>query len=275
MKRLALKVLGQNYRQIIFIIVLIGCFFPAFFPIGLPISTSPLTVKAYRFIEALKADDLVLVSIDYGPGGWAEIGPGMNAVVQHLFLKKVNIVFVSFVTDGPAMTEKLLKEIDIAGAKYGVNYAILGYMPGDEVAMAAFAENPLRITKDYYGNEIGQLDIMKKITTIGDFKLYIPAHITGPEPWIRQFYGKVQTIIMVISPAALSLVQPWVDSGHLYSMIPGTKGGGEYEVLLRKPGIATSIMDATSLTLTLVMVLIIIGNIVYRKERSKEVRGGG
>lgn len=274
MNDMTMKVLNQYYRQIIFIAVLIGCFLPAFIPLGFPISATPLTVKAYNYIEELEPGDLVLVSVDYGPNAWAEIGPGMNAIVQHLFLRKVNIVFVSFVTDGPPMTEKLLAEIDLAGAKYGIDYVILGYIPGDEVGMASFAENPLKLTVDYYGNNIDQLDVMKKVKAIGDFKLYIPAHITGPEAWIRQFSGKIQVIIMTISPAALALVQPWVDSGQLYSMLPGTKGGGEYEVLLRKPGIATSIMDATSLTLTLVMALIIIGNIVYRQETSRAAKGG-
>lgn len=271
---MAMKILGENYRQLIFIVVLLGCFLPAFRPLGFPISASTLTVKTYNFLQGLDTGDLVLVSVDYGPNAWAEIGPGMNAIVQHLFIKKLSIVFVSFATDGPAMTEKLLSEIDTDGAKYGVDYVILGYVPGDEVGMAAFVENPLRITKDYYGNSIDQLDIMKKVKAIGDFKLYIPAHITGPEAWIRQFYGKVPVIVMVISPAALSLVQPWVNSGQLYAMIPGTKGGAEYEVLLRKPGIATSIMDATTLTLTLVLVLIVIGNIVYRQRTSRPVKGG-
>ena len=271
---MAMKFLGQNYRQVIFIAVLVGCFLPALRPLGFPLTASSLTVKAYNLLQGLGPEDLVLVSIDYGPGAWAEIGPGMNAIVQHLFIRKVKIVFVSFVVEGPAMTEKLLKEIDTLGAVYGVDYVMLGYVPGDEVGMGAFAENPLKMVTDHYGTPLEQFEVTERIKSIGEFKAYLPAHITGPEAWIRQFYGKVQNIIMVISPAALSLVQPWVNSGHLYSMIPGTKGGGEYELLLRKPGIATSIMDSTTLTLTLVMVLIIVGNIVYRSETFKKKTGG-
>ncbi len=269
---MAWKFLDQNYRQIIFIAVLVGCFLPAFRPLGFPIAASAQTVKTYNFLQGLNEGDLVLVDIDYGPNAWAEIGPGVNAVVEHLFLKQVKVVFISFSVDGPAMTERLLTDIDTIGAKYGVDYAVLGYIPGDEVGMASYVQNPLGVPKDYYGNSIDQLDIMKGVKVIGDFKVFIPAHITGPEAWIRQFYGKVPAIVMIISPAALSLVQPWVNSGQLYSMIPGTKGGAEYEQLLGKPGIATSIMDATSLTLTLAMALIVIGNIVYRRQRLVPVK---
>lgn len=271
MMNMSWKFLSDNYRQVIFIVVLIGCFLPAFRPFGFPISASAQTKKTYDFLQGLNKGDLVLVDIDYGPNAWAEIGPGVNAVVQHLFLKELKIVFISFVVDGPAMTEKLLSEIDTRGAKYGVDYVILGYIPGDEVGMGSFAQNPLVITKDYYGNNLNQYDIWKGVKTIADFKVFIPCHITGPEAWIRQFSGKLP-IVMIISPAALSLVQPWVNSGQLYSMIPGTKGGAEYELLLGKLGIASSIMDATTLTLTLTMVLIIIGNIVYRQEKPGSVK---
>jgi hypothetical protein len=271
---MALKFLGQNYRQIIFLAVLVGCFLPAFRPLGFPIAASAQTVKTYDFIQGLNKGDLVLVDIDYGPSGWAEIGPGVNAIVEHLFIKQVKIVFISFSVDGPAMTEKLLSDIDRRGAIYGVDYVELGYIPGDEVGMASFVQNPREVPKDYFGTSIDQLDVMKGVKVIGDFKLFIPCHITGPEAWIRQFYGKVTVMIMIISPAALSLVQPWVNSGQLYSMIPGTLGGAEYEHLLGKPGIATSIMDATTLTLTLVMVLIVVGNIVYRQQVSVPIKEG-
>jgi len=262
-----IEVLGRNYRQVIWIGVLILCFLPAFVPLGVPISIDKLTIKAYKCIEELEPGDLVLVSPDFTPGMWVEVGPAMNAIMQHLFMKKVRIIIVSFYIDGPVLAEKILREIDIGDAKYGVDYVNLGYLPGMETAMAAFVENPRRIEYDYYGTPVEELEIMKDVKSIEDFKLYIFACVTWPDPWIRQFSGKVPKIITVISPAAISLVMPYVSGGQLYSMLPGTKGGAEYETLMKRPGVATSIMDATSLCLTFVMLLVIVGNVSYWRKR--------
>jgi len=265
--------LSRNYRQVLFFIVLVLCFLPAFIPLGVPLSIDKLTIKAHTLVEELEPGDLVLVGPDFTPGMWVEVGPGINAIVQHLFLRGVRIVFVSFYVDGPVLGEKILKDIDIGDAMYGVDYVNLGYLPGLETAMAAFVEDPRQIAYDYYGKPIEELEIMDDVRSIGDFKLYIFACVTWPDPWIRQFYGKVPEIITVISPAAISLVMPYVSAGQLYSMLPGTKGGAEYETLLKRTGIATSIMDATTLCLTFVMLLIVVANYSYLRERL--TRGGG
>ncbi len=268
-----LGILSRSYRQVIFALVLLFCFLPALRPLGIPISIDKLTVKAYETIEGLSPGDLVLVSADYTPGMWVEVGPAVNAMVQHLFLKGARIVFVSFYPDGPALTEKVLSEIDTRGARYGVDYVNLGYLPGLETAMAAYVENPRQIAYDYYGTPIERLEIMEGVRSISDFKVYIFACVTWPDPWVRQFYGKVPKIINIISPAGISLVMPYVSAGQLDSMLPGTKGGAEYEALMGRGGIATSIMDATTLILTFVILLIVAANMSYLRERIAK-RGG-
>jgi len=167
-----------------------------------------LTIKAYRCIDELEPGDLVLVSPDFVPGMWVEVGPAMNAIMQHLFMKKVKIIIVSFYSDGPVLAEKIISEIDVGDARYGVDYVNLGYIPGLETAMAAFVENPRVIEYDYYGTPIGELEIMEEVDSIDDFKLYVFACVTWPDPWVRQFAGKIPRIINIISPAGISLVMP-------------------------------------------------------------------
>jgi len=262
------KFLSKYDRQIIFSIVLILSFIPAFRPLMLPLPQYELTNKAFNYIESLKPGDLVLVSFDFTPGVWVELGTAMKAVMQHLFIKKLKIVIIAFDINGPTLAEKVINEINLMGAEYGVDYVILGYIPGMETGMASFVANPRMIERDYYGNPTAEMEIMKKVKSISDFKLYIFACYTWIDPWMRQFSGKVSKIIGILSSDAIPQVMPYISSGQLYTAVRGMRGAAEYEQLLGMPGEATSYMDAVSLTLTFGVILIFFANSQYlRKKR--------
>jgi len=270
-----LESLKRNDRQLIFLVVLVLSIFPAFQPLGIPLPTYDLTTRAYQAIETLKSGELVLVSFDFGPAVWVEMGPPMKAMLQHLFIKRVRMVIVSFEETGagPPMAERALREIDLRGAKYGVDYVNLGFIPGLETGMAAFVENPRRYTHDFYGTPVERFEIMKDIKSIKDFKLYIFACYTWVDPWMRQFHGRVPQIIGVLSADAIPLVMPWIEAKQLYTAVRGMRGGAEYEALIKRPSEATSYMDAASLTLTFGLLLVFVANYSYLRKRFS--RGGG
>jgi len=264
--------LKRNDRQIIFLIVLVLSILPAFYKLNIPLPSFALTTKAYQAVDALKPGDLVLLSFDFNPSQWVELGPPMKGILTHLFTKGARIVIVSFEETGagPPMAERALNEVDKGQAKYGVQYVNLGFIPGLETGMAAFVANPLRYTNDLYGTPIQQLEIMNDVKSIQDFKMYVFACYTYVDPWMRQFYGKVPIIIGVLSSDAIPQVMPWIASKQLYTAVRGMRGGAEYEALIKQPGEATSYMDAASLTLTFGLVIIVVANYQYlrlKKER--------
>lgn len=266
------ELLKRNDRVIILFITLLLSIVPFFKPLGLPLPTYELTTKAYLKVDEVQPGDLVLVSYDFGPGVWVELGNAMNPVVQHLLNKKAKIVMISFQATGPPLQERTLREIDIGDAKYGEDYVILGFIPGFETGMAAFVSNPRVLEQDYYGTPIEDLPIMEDVQSISDFKLYIFACFTWLDPWMRQFAGKFP-IISANDASAIPLLIPYIDAGQLYTAIRGARGAAEYEALLGISGKAASYMDAGSVTGIYAIVLIIIGNIVFLRERARR-RGG-
>jgi hypothetical protein len=264
---LNLETLSKYDRQIIFLVVLVLTFLPAFYPIGLPLPQYFLTNKVYNAINSLNPGDLVLISFDFSPGEWVELGIAMKDIMQHLFIKHARLVIIAFSPNGPALANKVLSEIDLKGAVYGKDYVVLGYIPGDEAGMAAFVSNPKMFTVDYYGNPIANMPIMNAFNTISDFKMYIFACYTWVDPWLRQFSGKVGMIIGVLSADIVPQVMPYINSGQMYSLIRGSRGAAEYEQLMGIKGEATAFMDAASLTVSLGVVLTIVANYGYLKKR--------
>lgn len=254
-------------RQIIFLVVLFLTFLPAFAPIGIPLPQFYLTNKTYYAIEALKPGDLVLISFDFAPGVWVELGIAMKNIMQHLFIKRAKMVIIAFDPNGPALAHRVLSEIDLKGAVYGTDYVVLGYIPGLEAGMAAFVSNPKMFERDYYGNPTAPMPIMKAFNTISDFKMYIFACLTWVDPWMRQFHGRIGTIIGVLSSDIVPQVMPYIHAGQLYSLIRGSRGAAEYEQLMGIKGEATAFMDAASLTITLGIILTIIANYGYLKKK--------
>jgi hypothetical protein len=101
---LTLETLSKYDRQIIFLVVLVLTFLPAFYPIGLPLPQYFLTNKVYEAINSLKPGDLVLISFDFTPGEWVELGIAMKDVMQHLFIKRARIVIIAFDPNGPSIS---------------------------------------------------------------------------------------------------------------------------------------------------------------------------
>lgn len=264
------KMLKQNERRLIFLILLILSILPAFIPTKFPLALGDSTKKLYYYIDQLQPGSKILMSFNFAPAGWVEVGDGMEAIVQHLINKNMKIVFVSFAVTGPPLVERVFNEINVGGAKYGVDYVNLGFIPGIETGMAAFVENPRRYSIDYYGTSINGLPLMKEINSISDFSAYIFSEMAAPDAEMRQFSGKVPVMACVISPSAASLITPWAASGQLHSYLMGANGAAQYETLLGIPRGGMALMGATNLTLSFGIALMIFGNVIYFYERYKQ-----
>jgi ABC-type nitrate/sulfonate/bicarbonate transport system permease component len=86
------------------------------------------------------------------------------------------------------------------------------------------------------------------------------------------YIQQMQSIYKVpVSGAATSVsvpgMMPYVTSGQLTGFIAGLKGAAEYEQAIKSPGLASSGMDAQSLSHLLVMFFILLGNIAYLSSR--------
>src|SRR6478672_8867837 len=138
-------------RRWIYLFVLVSLITPIVVPIGLPVTTTASTRKAFEFIERLKPGDVVWISYDYGPSSAPENDPMAEAFLRQCFLKKLRVVITALYPLGglglanqsiAKVTAEFSESLQPAppidgvapkpapvptGPKYGVDYINLGY----------------------------------------------------------------------------------------------------------------------------------------------------
>lgn len=260
-------------RRLIYIILILVTAFPMINPIGMPLKVSPLTQQVYDLVDELQPGDKVLFSLDYDPGGAPDVHPQAAAIAQHLADKGVGLVIVSFWDGGPMFGEQIIRPYEEEGYKYGVDFANLGFVPGQETAIKRFGSDiPGTVKKDFRNNELTSLPIMEGVKDCRDFDLVIDfiAGNPGVQEWVRQVQGPLG-INLAAGAVTVNVPQtmPYVQSGQVKGVLQGLRGAAEYEVLMGKPGTSVAKMDAQSLGHIVIIFFILIGNIAYFLDKKR------
>jgi len=224
---------------------------------------------------------VIIVSLDYGVSGMPELYPMTVATMHHLWsysqAKNWKIVVVAFWNQGPLVFDTLLDQMKpetTYGVEYGVDWIELGWIPGSETGMAAFADDIHGQTpRDYLEDQpVSSYDIMQDIHTAEDVDLVISIETGTPglPEWLRQWNNPfgVPFIVGCIGVSVPGMA-PYLASGQLSALMPGLTASGEYEILLNKPGLAVAGLDAVSMSHLLVVLLVVIGNIAYFTSKNK------
>jgi len=258
-------------NRIIYGLAWIFVLFPLLSPLGLPIPISGDSIAWKSFIDNdIQDGDTVIFTLMYGTSGMPELFPMSVATMKHILEKDVKFIVVSFWTEGPLVFDTLLGQVDPAdyGKIYGEDWIRLGYLPGGETAMGAFATSfQNTVPRDYVeGNSLDSFPIMADIKSAEDIDLIISFETgtPGTPEWLRQWntpYG-VPQITGCIGVSVPGII-PYINSGQLSALLPGLTVSAEYEVLLNKPGLAVAGVDAVSTSHLLVVMLVILGNITY------------
>jgi len=258
-------------NRIIYGLAWIFVLFPLLSPLGLPIPISGDSIAWKSFIDNdIQDGDTVIFTLMYGTSGMPELFPMSVATMKHILEKDVKFIVVSFWTEGPLVFDTLLGQVDPAdyGKIYGEDWIRLGYLPGGETAMGAFATSfQNTVPRDYVeGNSLDSFPIMADIKSAEDIDLIISFETgtPGTPEWLRQWntpYG-VPQITGCIGVSVPGII-PYLNSGQLSALLPGLTVSAEYEVLLNKPGLAVAGVDAVSTSHLLVVMLVIVGNITY------------
>ncbi len=260
------KYVAWKDHRWVYLLLIVIVSWPLLSPIGLPVPVTKTTQMAFDTVEKLPQGSLVAMSSILVGGNWPDLGPPEVAFVQHLFKKKLKIVFIGEVDETPTITETvLLPRINKYGAQYGVDYVNLGYIAGvADVAEAAFATSLRKvISVDFVTKKpLDDLPIMKGVNTLADFKLAI--HIGMAEDPVRQYYTpfKIPLLVGVYGMMGPHYI-PYIDTGQLSGMIVGLRGAAEYEHLVGFIGEGLQGADALSMTHLLVAIFVVLGNVYY------------
>lgn len=243
---------------------------PLLSPFGLPIPITDETQKFYNAIDALQPGDTVFYAFDAGSMTWMEQGLGAKVVLKHLLMKPgVRIVGATIGAEGPMFWENALDELNPSqyGKEYGRDIVWLGFFSGTETACAALAKDMKTATGgvDAYGTSLSTLPLMSEVNSVNDCTLLVVLSYGGTwANWMNQWqmpYGIQEYVIPLAGVVAE--MRPNINAGQIQSIINGSRGAAEYEILLQEPGRAAAGMDAQSLGHIYVALLILIGNIAY------------
>lgn len=259
------KLLKVEVFYTLFILLIVVTFLN---PLGLPILVREQTKAAYDMVDNIQPGQYVLVQVDINPAMFGEIAPPASAIINHLFEKEAKIIFVNFSPTGPPMFLKTIKLgwIDTSFVEYDVDYVYLGYVAGQETALAALLGDIRSITSmDYYETSLDDLRMMDGVNNADDFVLGVS--ITGGQDyvgiWARQWTATFNKKYIFIG--TLGMVPPALpyypdQAGGIFG---GAVGGAEYENLTGVLGPSASYADALSVTCLLIVILAIGTNVKY------------
>jgi hypothetical protein len=263
-------------REIVMALVLVAIIIPAMNPLGLPLLTGDMSKAWYNSVDALPEGSVVLFDIGYGSGGYPSLGPGNIAAFHQMFEKELKIVIMATALEGSMMYPLIMEAVQpesTYGAVYGEDYVFLGYIAGEQTAMAGvLGDLKALVSNDYQGTSIDSLSIMDNVGGADDFDLVAYMTTAGgtAEGWVYQAYSQYSIDVLggCLSMMTTS-IKPYYDSGQLLGIMDGIKGAADLEFLTGHPGDAIVSSDILSFTQTLVLIFIVIGNVSFWMTRGQ------
>ena len=258
-------------RRIIFVIVALAVIIPTILPARLPITVSEPTQKVYDYIEALPQGAAVMMSFDYGPSSMPEPTAIAKAVLRHCFSKGVRVIGMTLSIEGVPLAHSTIEDIaKEKSAVDGEDYTYLGFRPGVIpviLGMSIKIENIF--DKDYAGKPLSEIPMMQQITNYNDIDmLLVLASGDTVESWIT--YAQTQSPLKIAAGTTAvinSQLYPFLQTGQLMGLLNGYLGAAEYETLMGDFAEGSLGLNIASWVHTLIVGLVIIGNIVFFKQQ--------
>lgn len=258
---------------IISLVLVLTISVPMFYPLGLPITISPMVKAAYDTIDQMPEGSVVLVDYGLTPASVAETGCGGRAMIHHMMSKGLKTIFIGGGVDSPMFVEKDVPPIaERLDKEYGTDWVHLGYYAGGETGRAALLADLNNVyPKDHRGNLLQNLELLKDINNYEGIDLVMIV-TTGSDVipmWIRQAntpYGI--DIIGSCDGASFSIAVPYFPT-QISGLLNALRGGAEYEAVMKRPGEAISGMDSISLSFLYVILLMVITNVAMFLEKKE------
>ena len=263
-------------RWVIFVLVALAIIIPYMLrkKIILPDTSSRVVKNIYDEIESLPSSSPILLSIDYDPGSDEELRPMTLAVLRHAFRKDLRVVAMTIwsIQSVGLMTDLF----NTVGKEYnkqeGIDYAIMPFNPGGSSVILNLCQDfSFTYPKDYKGTPTKDLSVLKGIKSIKDMK-YVMCISAGNAVDIWIIYGKEKGR-MPLGVGCTGVMATdyyhFLQSKQVVGILGGLGAAAQYEVLIGQKGTATESMKPQTFVHSLIILLIILGNIIYFIRRKK------
>jgi hypothetical protein len=238
-------------------------------PVGLPVEV----VSALNVIRSIPEGAPVLAVFDYDPARVGEMEvAAAPAFDQLLLLRHPRLTFISTTETGAILAERFISG-PLAGYNYqsGDQYLNLGYLPGGQMGIRAFAENPAGTARYTLAQSPNPLDLTLApagtVPPLSQFAalILISDNADSARAWIEQTASARGAVPLVVisSAQAAPMIQPYYASQQVNGLVSGLYGGALFEQNnAGRPGTARTYWDAYSIGMLLAMALILGGGLL-------------
>ena len=267
MSDFALRLLRLD-RRVIFLLIGAATLLPLLYPVGLPVRVSPEVRRVYDYMDRLPAGALILLSMDFEPGGKPELYPMAVALLRHAFRKDLKVLGMTLWPAGAGLAEAAFTEVAREmGKGKGGDYVFLGYAPGDASAVISMGQDfHAAFPADYYGTKTADIALLKNVRSLRDVRYVLSLSVGFPGLDTWYVYGKEKYGFELgggCTAVSAPRFYPLLDTGQINGLLGGLRGAAEYEILLGMKGKAMAGMDAQSATHFLIIFLIVMCNTIY------------
>jgi hypothetical protein len=227
--------------------------------------------RLYRAIDSLPPGALILLGVDFGASSQAEMLPLLSNITDHIFRGGRRLLVIALVDQGPLLSSVTLRNVAARyNAVYGVDWALLGTIPGEETALLRFGRDIRSVfTVDLMGNRVADMPIMQGVDNAGQISLAIDLSEgeAMPVSYVKMLGSLGLPIGAALTASAAPNLMPYLQSKQVLGLAAGLPGAAHYEMLSGKRGPGLAALDALSLGGILLILLIVVGNIL--RVRSK------
>jgi hypothetical protein len=236
------------------LVLLISLFFPAL--TGIFRNEATLTVPnasnngdLFEQIESIQEKDIVLLAYEWDTQRRGELADLERVVTDHLIDRKAHIIVVSTDIQGTMLSFDLRDRMRAAGYYgQGVDYILLGYRPGGELALRTLAQDFRSVLRsDFAGRDATQgalatdLDTLEpRLTSIHDLSMIVVVanQSQDVQGWVEQVHritGPSGIPMGLLLPSEVAPVaRPYLQQPHIYSLV-GKQGALSYMKQLDAP----------------------------------------
>jgi hypothetical protein len=254
-------------RRWVFLVLGISVVVPVFVPFSVPIHVTDEVEAVFDFVEETKPGEIIFLAIDYDPQTMAELHPMTYSIMRQCFGKGIKLIISALSQNGPGMAEQAIGEVaHEMGAVNGEDYVYLGYKPYFGIVILAMGQDfRIPFPEDYYNTPLDSLPMMEGIRNYDDIRGVLD--ISGgniTDAWIAYANGRYQVpVALGVTGVMASDYYPFLQSGQVFGLLGGMKGAAEYEVLTKRAGPASEGMKIQTVAHSLIILLILLGNIGY------------
>ncbi len=235
---------------------------------SMPVGTPREVEGAIQLMQSIPEGAPVLVAFDYEPARSGE----MEVAAAPIFslLRNPRLTFISTNETGGILAERFISgPLAGIGSDGGSQPLNLGYLPGGQMGIRAFSQNPsVAAPFDVSLAPAWNSPQLQGITSLSQFAAFIIVtdNANSARAWIEQTSVARGTIPLVVvsSAQAAPMIQPYYESRQVGGLVSGLYGGAVVDQTKGDAAVGTArrYWDAYSIGMLIAMIFILGGGLL-------------